>query len=171
MGRLLYGGHGQAGPPCRAGQAWRWSATISFQLLSPAAGEALSSNNSSCVLQIQVGELTLLLPGDIDRQREKTMVRYWRQGLESDWLLAAHHGSISSTSLLWLKYVQPAEVVFSSGYGNAFGHPHPTVVRRVAGGGRGSYTTSTSGALEVYLGAGDAIRVRQYRLEEKRYWF
>ena len=160
----------EGGLPCRAGQAWQWSSRIRFQILSPATGQALSSNNSSCVLQVQVGELRLLLPGDIDVKQEKAIVSYWRAKLRSDWLLAAHHGSNTSSSRLWLKYVLPAQVVFSAGYGNAFGHPHSSVVQRSREGSRSLYRTSTQGAMEFYLQADGGIKVLPYRVEQARYW-
>ncbi|MEH6582849.1 MAG: DNA internalization-related competence protein ComEC/Rec2 [Halioglobus sp.] len=156
--------------PCRTGQAWRWPSGISFQIMSPAGEQGLSSNNSSCVLRIQTPALGLLLPGDIDHHREKTLVRYWRDQLGSDWLLAGHHGSITSTSFAWLKYVQPSTVVFSSGYANPFGHPHPEIARRLTTQGRQAETTSKEGALEYYLNAEGVSRVEHYRREHKRYW-
>jgi competence protein ComEC len=173
VGELIYGGEfpgSEVGRVCRAGEAWRWASGIRFQVMSPAREQGLSSNNSSCVLQIQAGKIRLLLPGDIDLAREKQLVRYWRDDLRSDWLLAAHHGSQSSSSIPWLKFVQPAMVAFSSGYGNSFGHPHPDIVRRISGNGSDLQSTSSGGALEYLLGADGQIRLRQYRENHKRYW-
>jgi competence protein ComEC len=171
--QFLHGGvfpGSEGGLPCRAGQAWQWSSRIRFQILSPASGQALSSNNSSCVLQVQVGEWRLLLPGDIDIKQEQALVSYWRAKLRSDWLLAAHHGSNTSSSRLWLKYVLPAQVVFSAGYGNAFGHPHSSVIQRSREGNRSLYKTSTQGAMEFYLDAKGEVTVLPHRLVQARYW-
>jgi competence protein ComEC len=172
--QYLYGGEPTSdapGQPCRAGQAWRWNSSISFQVLSPAGEQGLSSNNSSCVLQVEIGQLNLMLPGDIDGKRERELVRYWRSGLDSEWLLAAHHGSRFSSSRLWLKYVQPSRVVFSSGYGNAFGHPHPLIVELTASGSGGNHFTSSGGSLEFYIDAAGELEIDRYRLQHKRYWF
>ncbi|MEH6589696.1 MAG: DNA internalization-related competence protein ComEC/Rec2 [Halioglobus sp.] len=171
VNRLLYG---QQDTPdewrCRSGMAWRWPSGISFQVLSPAPGVNSSRNNSSCVLQVQIGEHLILLSGDIDHFQEKELVRYWRRALDVDWLLAPHHGSLSSNSLLWLKYVQPRAVVFSSGYANAFGHPHTEVMERYRSAGTRSFTTSTTGALEVYFSDSGEITSKPYRVIMSRYW-
>jgi competence protein ComEC len=123
------------------------------------------------VLRVQVGSLQLLLPGDIDAGQERAIVSYWGEAVHSDWLMAAHHGSKSSSSRLWIRYVQPSQLVFSSGYGNAFAHPHPEVLSRSAEEGRSLYQTSSGGALEFYLGRNTITQAHAHRLAQKRYWF
>lgn len=156
---------------CIAGKAWQWSAAVSFQFLSPSIEKGLSSNNGSCVLQITVGETRILLAGDIDAEREKTLVRYWRDDLNSQWMLAPHHGSNSSSSRPWLKYVQAETLVFSSGYRNAFGHPHRAVIERAENGNTALYSTSTDGAIEYVFGARGIAAVTRFRKDYSRYWY
>ena len=156
--------------PCVAGTAWAWSDTIAFQFLSPGLETQLSRNNSSCVLQIRVGSVNYLLPGDIDFERERELVSNWRDRLASRWLLAPHHGSRSSNSLLWLKFVQPEHVVFSSGYGNRFNHPAPEVLQRLEKPKRAVYLTSADGAIEFFLGRNGVVDVKYFRREYRRYW-
>ena len=119
-----------------------------FQFLSPAREAPRSSNDGSCVLQVQVGDYRLLLPGDIDEARERTLVQYWGDELFSDWLLVAHHGSRTSSSLTWLKNVRPQEAIISSGYANRFGHPHSLVVQRLQDHGVRLSFTASDGALQ-----------------------
>ena len=157
--------------PCIAGKAWQWSTSVRFQFLSPAFESSLSSNNGSCVLQITVGKTRILLTGDIDKHREKSLVQYWRSTLNSEWMLAPHHGSNSSSSRPWLKYVQAKTIVFSSGYRNAFGHPHNAVIERVENGNTSLYSTSRDGAIEFVLEEGGIRAVTRYREEYSRYWF
>jgi competence protein ComEC len=169
--RLLYGeGEVKEEWRCRAGMAWRWPSGIRFQVLAPAPGAVSSHNNSSCVLLVQIGTHRILLPGDIDKSQEKELVRYWRDTLAADWLLAAHHGSITSSSLLWLKYVQPGAVVFSSGYANAFGHPHAQVLERYRSVQAITVATSRTGALELYFTDTGEIISRPFRVIMSRYW-
>ncbi|MFV0278546.1 MAG: DNA internalization-related competence protein ComEC/Rec2, partial [Parahaliea sp.] len=100
---------GVAGRVCRAGESWQWpGGEVRFRVLAPAHESGLSRNNASCVVQVQVGHWRLLLPGDIDSERERALVQRWRGELVSDWLLAAHHGSASSTGHAWLKQVDAA---------------------------------------------------------------
>jgi competence protein ComEC len=171
--RFRFGGVGPGvgeGRPCVAGEAWRWPGGQVFQFLSPALETPYSSNDSSCVLQVQVGDYRLLLPGDIEEDRERTLVRYWGEDLDSDWLLAAHHGSRTSSSLALLKRVRPKAAVISSGYANRFGHPHPLVIRRLHDRGVKVFSTASGGALEFELVRGQALRIEAFRQIERRYW-
>jgi len=168
----VYAGGGLPGPaePCLAGQAWDWPGGQQFRFLSPAPGEVLDSNDSSCVLQLAIGDHRLLLPGDIENARERELVRYWGGALASNWLLVAHHGSLSSSSWAFLKTVRPALAVVSSGYANRFGHPHAEVLGRLEHAGAAVYDTALSGALEFDLVAGEPVRLRRHRAEVRRFW-
>jgi len=171
--RLLYGGEpapGKGGRPCFAGQAWRWPGGERFQVLSPAPGEALKTNDASCVLQVTAGAYRLLLAGDIEADRERELVRYWRERLGSDWLLVAHHGSRTSSSGAWLKAVGASVAVFSRGHGNRFGHPHPDVQARIRATGAAVYDTAPGGALIFEPGPDGVFGVRQWRREHPRFW-
>jgi len=173
VGRLRFGqldpGSGR-GRACIAGESWRWPGGPTFQFLSPALGTAQHSNDRSCVLRIQIGDYYMLLPGDIDWQREQALVAYWGGELHSDWLLAAHHGSQTSSSLTFLKRARPEVAVISAGYANRFGHPHPDVVRRMLRGNVGLFSTEASGALEFEIVAGKPVQLAAYRQRVRRYW-
>ena len=172
-GRVYYGGRVPGltrGRPCRAGQAWRWPRGQTFRFLSPAGADGGSSNDSSCVLQIEAAGHRLLLAGDIENARERELVRYWGDALASDWLLVAHHGSRTSSSWAVLKFVQPAMAAVSSGYANRFGHPHPAVVERLRRNGALVYDTAAGGALEFEFAPGEPIRVRAWRQRQRRFW-
>ncbi|MDH3993934.1 MAG: DNA internalization-related competence protein ComEC/Rec2, partial [Gammaproteobacteria bacterium] len=130
----------------------------------------LGSNDRSCVLQIQVDSYRLLLLGDIERARERELVRYWGRNLRQDWLLVAHHGSATSSTHTLLKVMRPAMAVVSSGYANRFGHPHPDVLQRLRHVGARVLSTAESGALEFEFAPGEAPRVNRYRLQNRRFW-
>jgi len=175
VSRYRYGGEPRSAPArggrrCVAGETWRWPGGQTFRFLSPAVETPGRSNNRSCVLQVRVGGFRMLLPGDIEAERERVLAQYWGEGLVSDWLLVAHHGSQTSSSGTFLKYVSPATGVVSSGYANRFGHPHPGVVRRLAGLGTRILDTSTGGALEFSIAPGEPLRVISYRRRARRYW-
>jgi competence protein ComEC len=173
VGRLRYGDGIFAqgsGAPCVAGESWHWPGGMEFQLLSPAVETSLSSNDGSCVLQVQIGQYTLLLAGDIERDRERIVVRYWASNLRSDWLLAPHHGSLTSSTVTLLKSVQPALVVMSNGYANRFGHPHPQVLERLQQLDAAVLSTADSGAIEFEFRPGKPLQVRRYRQDRHRFW-
>jgi len=173
VGRLRYGDRVPGvtgGQYCVSGEAWRWPGGPSFQFLSPALESHLASNDRSCVLQIEVDSYRLLLVGDIERGRERELVRYWGRNLRQDWLLVAHHGSATSSTHTLLKVMRPGMAVVSSGYANRFGHPHPDVLRRLRHIGARVLSTAESGALEFEFAPGEAPRVSRYRLEKRRFW-
>jgi competence protein ComEC len=158
------------GNRCVAGEAWRWPGGQQFQFLSPAVESPARSNDGSCVLQIKVGEYRLLLPGDIEAERERVLARFWRSALQSHWLLAGHHGSRTSSSHAFLKQVDPLLAVVSSGYQNRFGHPHPVIVERLEQRGTVVLSTATAGAIEFTLAPGKPVTVIAYRDLIRRYW-
>ena len=159
-----------AGRRCRAGEAWRWSEAITFQLLSPAPAETLASNDQSCVLRVTVGDYHLLLPGDVERDRERVLASYWPSAVASDWLLVGHHGSRTSSTWPLLKAVRPSRAIVSSGYANRFGHPHPLVVARLQSFGARVHNTADAGALEFVIGTEGLTGLRSYREKCHRYW-
>jgi competence protein ComEC len=177
VNRLRYGGVAPdsqdfraAGRPCVAGQAWRWPGGQVFQFLSPAQEITRRSNDSSCVLQIQVGNYRLLLPGDIEADRERILAQFWGAELASDWLLAGHHGSKTSTTPTFLKRVQPQIAVISTGYANRFNHPHASVVEYLQRQDVTIFSTATAGAVTFNITPGLPLRIKAHRDVVRRYW-
>jgi competence protein ComEC len=97
-------------------------------------------------------------------------VKYWGGSLASDWLLVGHHGSATSTSWTFLKHVQPAVAVISSGYANRFGHPHVNVLARLHESGAAVHGTATGGALQYEFSPRQPVQVRRWREYYKRFW-
>lgn len=132
------GGPGAAPPldavlvrPCLAGEHWDWDG-VRFEVLHPRPADhaaGLSENARSCVLRIG-GDGGALLTGDITLA-EETRIALERPELRTQLLLAAHHGSQTSTGPVWLNTLRPAVVVVQAGHRNRYGHPAPVVVRRL----------------------------------------
>jgi competence protein ComEC len=160
----------QQGRTCVAGESWRWPGGPVFKILSPAEEPRPGRNNGSCVLQVEQGDYRYLFAGDIESGRERELVAYWRGDLASNWLLAAHHGSRTSTSWTFLKHVAPQTVVASSGYANHFKHPHPWVVDRVQASGSLLLETAKEGALEFRLLPDGQVQYSAWRRLVQRYW-
>jgi competence protein ComEC len=160
----------ERGERCTSGQAWEWPGGPRFRFLSPALEFGLSSNDGSCVLQVDTGDHRLLLPGDIEHERERELVRYWRGALRADWLLLAHHGSRTSSTAALIKTVQPQWAVVTSGYANRFGHPHENVLQRVRRSGARLYNTAQQGALEFDFRPGEPPQISTHRARRQRYW-
>ena len=160
-----------AGPvaPCRRGQIWNWDG-VELALLHP-DGDGYDGNDSSCVLRVRTGRASLLLTGDIEAGVESRLVDLDGSGLTADILVAAHHGSATSTSAAFLDAVAPDLVLYSSGYANRFGFPAEEVQTRVAARGIRWLDTADSGALELMLRpSGEIIGPTRYRKIAGRVW-
>jgi competence protein ComEC len=170
--RILAGEPGEAADPrarpCRAGQRWTWDG-VDFEILHPVR-PGLSGNDSSCVLRVATAGASALLPGDIERGVEADLVHTVADDLGSTLLVAAHHGSATSSSQVFLEAVSPRWVLYASGYANRFGFPSPEVRERVAGLGAKELDTAETGAIRFAL-SGDGLRGPElYRLRHRRLW-
>jgi competence protein ComEC len=82
-------------------------------------------------LRIQYGVNSFLLTGDLESPMERLLLADGRS-LHADVLKVGHHGSKTSTSPDFLAAVSPSVAIISAGFENSFGHPHPTVLGRLA---------------------------------------
>lgn len=115
-------------------------------------------NDDSVVLEIRYRDVSILLPGDIGRDVERTLARSL-QLAPTVVLKAAHHGSATSSSDEFLDAVKPRAVIFSTGRGNRFGHPAPVVVERMARRQVAMFNTAHDGAVFVETD-GSTVEVR-----------
>ena len=99
--------------------------------IAPRSGAAAEAyNNRSVVLKVRLGACAILFPGDIEAEAEAALVARCRAKLPSQVLVAPHHGSRTSSTAGFIEAVAPRAVVFSAGWSNRFGFPHPVVVER-----------------------------------------
>ncbi len=130
---------------CRAGQRWLWDGVWFTVLHPPATAKRWrSSNDRSCVLLIENDELAVLIPADISQAVEfEIMDKLPKLAL----LIAAHHGSRSSSSMSFLRRTRPDIVFVSAGFDNRFGHPHSDRIEAWRAVGAKVYGTAQFGAL------------------------
>ncbi len=157
---------------CAAGQVWHWDGVI-FEMLYPdrASREsaALKDNERSCVLKITTAAGSVLIPADIERHGERTLLATAADQLQADVLIAPHQGSRTSSSEAFVRAVAPRTVIFPVGYRNAFRHPHLDVVERYRQLGSTLHFTDRHGAVLLQFGDGDITLARQ-RESRRRYW-
>jgi len=108
-----------------------------------------NTNNNSLVIQVEMGKISFLFPGDIRTRAEKELVRLNGSALKSTVLFAPHHGSRNSSSDLFLKSVDPEIVVISAGWKNRFNFPHPLILERYRQRGLRIYRTDLNGAITL----------------------
>lgn len=156
---------------CYGGQSWEWDG-VRFDIVSPSrtSYDMRSKNNDrGCVLKVIAPGGTVLLPADIERRAEETLLVQGAE-LSADVLVAGHHGSKTSSTLGFVRAVRPQTVIFAVGYRNRFGHPHPEVVERFQDFGSALYRTDRDGAVLVTIARESGITVERHRAMHRRYW-
>jgi competence protein ComEC len=101
-------------------------------------------NDDSVVLELRMGDVSIVLPGDIGAEAERTI--HLALGPLTI-VKAPHHGSATSSSVPFVLAAHPSAVVFSAGRGNHFGHPAPAVVGRYRDAGALLFRTDVDGAV------------------------
>ena len=134
----------------RAGDTWS-AGRVRIRVLNPPPPdwERLKvRNDDSLVLHVRIGDVGVVLPGDITRAVEPAVLA----GLERAPLTivkAPHHGSAGSSSQEFVDAFRPRAVIFSAGRRNPFGHPAPAVVARYRAAGAAVFSTAEDGAIVV----------------------
>ena len=152
---------------CQAGQSWDWD-HVKFEILWPIQN-SFSENNNSCVLKVSSKQGSFLLTGDIEAEAENGLIKKYAQQLEADVLIAPHHGSKTSSTASFLKWVNPAIVLIPSGYRNRFSFPHLEVLKRYQDLNTSWMNTADEGALIVEMKK-DLLVVNSTRRERIKYW-
>jgi competence protein ComEC len=114
-------------------------------------------NNSSLVMGLRFKNVSILLTGDIEKEAEEQMLRKGFP-LQADILKIPHHGSSSSSTLLFLERVKPIYAVLSVGERNIGRLPHPEVLKRYEQLGAKIFRTDRHGAITVVTD-GDSVKV------------
>ena len=78
------------------------------------------------------GARSFLLTGDLEKPMEARLLA-GDLAMHADVLKVGHHGSKTSSIQPFLDAVSPSVAIISAGYENSFGHPHPDVLKRLAG--------------------------------------
>jgi len=168
---------------CYAGQSWRMDG-VKFEVLSPFKNRykktLRSDNDQSCVVKVSNEEFSFLLAGDLSQRGEEVLLKEYQQTpekLKSDLLVAGHHGSKSSSSLAWLRAVNPTKVVFSAGYLNRYQFPAKEVVERFENLNQSHsvnsvewWNTACSGAVSFELNR-FGIDLRDEARKSQRKWY
>lgn len=170
---IQYGGQRAKGWPvtasaCAAGTAWTVDG-VTFGFAHPSADRrytAAQANASSCVLVVRGAHHSSVLPGDIGATQERAIA----SAIGSvDVVLAAHHGSATSSSAQWVRTLNPEHVIAQSAYGSRFGHPAAQVQQRWVDSGASFWRNDLDGAVWVSSRA-EGLDVRAWRDQSVRYW-
>jgi competence protein ComEC len=156
---------------CTAGEHWQWDG-VDFEFLHPQLAEyndpSEKGNDRSCVLKVVSRYGSVLLPGDIEKRGEAELAQAGAE-LRADVVVAPHHGSRTSSTPAFVEAAAPGAVVYSVGYRNRFGHPHPLVSARYRQVGARALRTDLDGAVLIDMKPA-GLDVRKWRDEQRKYW-
>ena len=105
-----------------------------------------NENDNSLVMKIVVDDLSVFFTGDIEREAENDLILKYGNKLKSDILKAAHHGSKTSSSAEFLKYVSPENILISVGKNNWYGFPNNDYLLNYSS----VYRTDLDGMITIY---------------------
>ncbi len=88
-------------------------------------------NNKSGIIKLVYGKTSFLFVGDLEEEGEVYLINRYGKFLKSDVLKIGHHGSITSSSVEFLKTVKPSIGIISAGILNKFHHPSNIVLHRL----------------------------------------
>ncbi|MCD6055672.1 MAG: internalization-related competence protein ComEC/Rec2 [Gammaproteobacteria bacterium] len=159
--------------PCYAGEAWMWDG-VYFEILSPDKSSLIAKsrhdNDNSCVLKVSSKAGSILLTGDIEKNREWYLVQTIPDKLKSDVLIVPHHGSQTSSTAAFIEAVSPTIALFSAGYRNRFGFPKSKVLARYQDRGIDTYLSYDCGALRLRFEEDGTIAPQCFRALNRRFW-
>lgn len=115
-----------------AGRSLRWASGVELEVLWPRADfTAPDDNAASVVIRVSWGDVDYLLPADLPAAEEGDLLTA-KDRLAADVLEPGHHGSKTSSSMVFLRAVSPRYCVISAGADNRYGHPHPITLERLS---------------------------------------
>ena len=94
---------------------------------------------------------TIMFTGDIEEKAEEELVKIYVDKLKADILKVAHHGSKTSSTAEFLKYVSPKIALIGVGKDNTFGHPNSGVLSRLEDINAKIYRTDKLGEITVTI--------------------
>lgn len=104
-----------------------------FRFLGPLDLEDTNLNNLSIVTQLNYGESTFLLTGDIEEEVEDQLIETYGNELQSEVLKVPHHGSNTSGKEAFLEVVNPEYGIISVGNNNEDNnHPSKKTINRLS---------------------------------------
>jgi competence protein ComEC len=150
---------------------------VDIRVWHPSAPEWIRTrvrNDDSIVLELALGNVSLILPGDIGSSVERELaVRHAAlaarvpASARTPTLTAAtyvppsstpgplrvlkvpHHGSKASSTAAFLDALEPRLAIVSAGRGNRHGHPAPAALARSAARGTEVFRTDQDGAIQL----------------------
>lgn len=162
--------YGFGGTACVPGKEISLGQNVLIQFLSGTGQRLESSNDDSCVVSLTIFQSTILLPGDVSRSVELDLLAFRQLPVPPALLIAAHHGSNTSSGAHFIDQVAPIHAVFTTEFGHQFGHPHPAVRDRFRRRGVTLWDTGLHSGIGFEFSANNRLSVTPTRTSLTPYW-
>lgn len=129
---------------------------LNFEILSNYNKDYKNINDWSIVIKLTYKDKSFLFTGDCEKESENDLLLN-RNILKSDVLKVSHHGSNTSSSDDFLKFVSPKYSVISVGKNNNYGHPDKIVLDRLKKYSEFIFRTDLDNNIVFYLDNGDLV--------------
>ncbi len=128
-----------------------------LEIVAPISEDYDDLNDYSVVARLVHGENSFLFTGDIEKPAEQDILETG-VFLEADVLKAAHHGSSTSSSVDFLKAVNPRYAVICAAEGNSYGHPHRETLQNLEKIGCEVLMTMEEGSIQ-FVSDGETLKI------------
>lgn len=154
---------GRGGKPVPVSKRMYWDDGPARVEVIPLGGwcrERCKENDQSLVTRIRFAGCTVLLTGDIEHGSEREWVELHPGRV--DVLKVPHHGSKTSSSMEFLRAIDPVLAIASVGWRNSYHHPHPSIITRYANLGIRFLRTDTEGFVRVTISPDGQVKCRSW---------
>lgn len=122
---------------------------VTVEIVHAPLAATRAGNEVSAVIRVSFGNHSFLLTGDLEAKQEANLIGTGQ--LDNCTVLkVGHHGARTATSEEFLDKIRPSHAVISVGQDNRYGHPHPSVVKRLEAKSISISRTDRHGAIVFY---------------------
>lgn len=131
-----------------------------LEVLSPDRSVPNLETNMACVVtRLVYGNTSFMLDCDAPRAMERYLVSLDGTDLHSNVLKAGHHGSRTSSSPIFVGYVDPQYAIYSRGCNNMYGMPHKETIATFNAFNIPTLDTCTQGTI-TFTSDGQKVRLK-----------
>ncbi len=131
------------------------------EIIHPSNINEESLNDASIVILLTIGNIRILLPGDIERVSEEELLEWHREatpgGLRSHILKVPHHGSPTSSHTEFIAAVRPELSIIMCGLYNSHGNPHRQTLATLEAAGSNILRTDLNGHIIIRTDGNDYV--------------
>lgn len=116
-----------------------------IDIIAPNSDYYEEINDYSIVIKLIYKDISFLYMGDAEKYSENEI----KSDVKADIIKVGHHGSLSSSSLAFIKKVMPSYAIIQVGIDNSYGHPNKNILNRFNLLGSKIYRTDLNGNIVI----------------------